>query len=188
MSTNLRIIGGRLRGKKLHSLSGTHTRPTADRVREAVFNILSSAVTDACVLDLFAGTGLLGLEALSRGAMHAVFVDNHRQPISVIRKNIHACRYEAVTRVLNRTLPQEFNRLPDDLKRFHLVFMDPPYNKGHIEPTLGQLHTSGMLETGAIVVVEHSAKEPMGEDLEPFVLEDQRKYGKTLVSFLRYAI
>ena len=188
MSTNLRIVGGRLRGKKLHSLPGTLTRPTADRVREAVFNILSSAVSDARVLDLFAGTGLLGLEALSRGAVQAVFVDKHRPAISVINKNILACRLEAATQVLRRDLRHGFNRLQDGMARFHLVFMDPPYNQGLVAPTIENLHTGGMLEKDAIVVVEHTPKEPMGKDLGPFEREDQRKYGKTLVSFLRYAI
>lgn len=188
MSKHLRIIGGRLRGKKLHSLPGFLTRPTSDRVREAVFNILSSAVTDARVLDLFAGTGLLGLEALSRGAVQAVFVDNHRLPVSVIRKNILACGFDAVTQVLRRDLRREFNRLPEGLKRFHLVFIDPPYNQGLVAPTLDKLHHGGMMEKDAVVVVEHTAKESMGKDPGPFEREDERKYGKTLVSFLRYAI
>ena len=185
---HLRIIGGRLRGKKLYSLPGNLTRPTADRVREAVFNILASEVNDVQVLDLFAGTGILGLEALSRGAGYAVFVDNHPQPISVIKRNILSCRFDNVTRVVRHDLRQDI-RIPfTSGKCFQLVFMDPPYNTGLIHPTLARLHASRMLDKEAIVMVEHSLLEPIENGETPFVLKDQRKYGKTLVSFLLYAV
>ena len=185
---SLRIIGGRLRGKKLYSVPGILTRPTADRVREAVFNILASEVVGARVLDLFAGTGCLGLEALSRGAGHAVFVDNHHQPISVIKKNIVACRVESVSQVFRSDLLNDANRIFVSGGDFDLVFMDPPYNQGLIEPTLALLDTIKLLKRDAIVMVEHTHREPIGEKITPFVVKDQRKYGKTLVSFLLYAI
>jgi len=182
----LRVIGGRLRGKKLLSVPGVLTRPTANRVREAVFNILAAEVTGARVLDLFAGTGILGIEALSRGAQSVVFVDHHRQPLSVIRKNIAACRLDAAARVIGCDLEGDFSWQPADL--FQLVFMDPPYNRGFVCKTLKRLHSGGLLEIEAIVVVEHSPGEPIGEEVAPFEVRDQRKYGKTLVSFLLYAI
>ena len=185
---HLRIIGGRLRGKKLYSAPGTLTRPTADRVREAIFNILASEVIGARVLDLFAGTGCLGLEALSRGAEYAVFIDNHPLPISVIRKNIIACRFEAVVQVLRCDLRHDATRLSVAGDGFDLVFMDPPYNQGLVEPTLARLDTIGLLKKDAIVMVEHTPLEPIGENITPFVVNDQRKYGKTLVSFLLYTI
>ncbi len=185
---NLRIIGGRLRGKKLYSVPGNLTRPTADRVREAVFNILASDVLEARVLDLFAGTGALGLEALSRGAEDVVFVDNHQLPISVIKKNINACRVETVSRVFRSDLRYDTNRISTSGAVFDLVFMDPPYNQGLIEPPLAWMDALGLLKRDAIVVVEHTPFEPIGEKILPFVVKDQRKYGKTLVSFLLYAI
>ena len=185
---NLRIIGGRLRGKKLYSVPGTLTRPTADRVREAVFNILATEIIGTRVLDLFAGTGCLGLEALSRGAKLAVFIDNHQLPVSVIKKNIVACRFETVSRTFQLDLCNDANRLSVAGKDFDLVFMDPPYNRGLVEPTLAKLSFYGLLAKEAIIVVEHTPLEPIGETIMPFVVKDQRKYGKTLVSFLLYAI
>ena len=185
---SLRIIGGRLRGKKLCSVPGLLTRPTADRVREAVFNILASEVVGARVLDLFAGTGCLGLEALSRGARQAVFIDNHQQPVSVIKKNIVACRVESVSQVIRSDLRYNMNRISVGGGDFDLVFMDPPYNQGLIEPTLVLLDTKKLLKRNSIVMVEHTHLEPIGENITPFIVKDQRKYGKTLVSFLLYAI
>ena len=169
-------------------MPGILTRPTADRVREAVFNILASEVIDARVLDLFAGTGSLGLEALSRGAGSAVFIDNHQQPLSVIRKNIIACRCETVAQVLRCDIRHDVNRLSVAGDDFDLVFLDPPYNQGLVDPTLVRLGSIGLLKKDAIVMVEHTPLEPIGENITPFVVKDQRKYGKTLVSFLLYAI
>jgi 16S rRNA (guanine966-N2)-methyltransferase len=184
---HLRITGGRLRGKKLHSVPGLLTRPTASRVRESVFNILSFDVEETRVLDLFAGSGVLGLEALSRGARFALFIDHHRQPVSVIQKNISSCGLDADTRVIRYNLQHEFSWAPAHGSGFQLVFMDPPYNRGFINSTLARLHAAGLLEHDAIVVVEHSAMEPIVEEEMPFALRDQRSYGKTLVSFLLYA-
>ena len=184
----LRIIGGQLKGKKLYSVPGVITRPTASRVRESVFNILAFDVKGARVLDLFAGSGMLGLEALSRGAAFALFVDHHRQPLSVIQKNISSCGLDAATQVLPYDLRHEFKWASALGSGFQLVFMDPPYNKNFVNSTLARLHTAGLLEEEALVAVEHSPLEPIAEEDSPFVLKDQRKYGKTLVSFLLYAI
>ena len=180
----LRIIGGQLRGKKLNSVPGTITRPTADRVREAIFNILSSEVIDARVLDLFAGTGCLGLEALSRGARYAAFIDSNPLPLSVIKKNILTCKFEGISHIYRCDLHQDMKRLSIVGNDFDLVFMDPPYNRGLVGPTLSRLETLGLLKKNAIVVVEHSPLEPIEENISAFVIKDQRKYGKTLVSFL----
>ena len=100
----LRIISGDLRGKKLFTVPGMTTRPTADRVREAIFNIIGSRVRQTRVLDLFAGSGLLGIEALSRGADFALFIDHHPKPISIIKKNLAACRYEPQSKVIQMDL------------------------------------------------------------------------------------
>lgn len=184
----LRIIGGRLRGKKLQSVPGVLTRPTASRVRESVFNILSFDVRDKQVLDLFAGTGILGLEALSRGAASVVFVDNDRRPLSVIQKNVSSCNVDADVRVVKFDLSREWSPKMPAGDGFQLVFMDPPYNQNLVGPTLVRLSSGGLLEKGAIVTVEHSPLEPILTQDTDFVLEDQRKYGKTQVSFLIYSV
>ena len=185
---DLRIIGGRLKGKKLYSVSGVKTRPTAGRVRESIFNILSSLLSDAVVLDLFAGTGAFGFEALSRGAQSAVFADIDKDSISVLRRNIKNISVESQTKVILWDITKNLNCLRSFQPAFNLVFMDPPYRKDMIEPTLINLHSSQCIEPGACIVVEHSHQEPIIENQLPFDLVDQRQYGKTLVSFLNYVL
>jgi len=185
LTRNLRIIAGRLRGKKVHSVPGLGTRPTADRVREAVFNILGAFVLDARVLDLFSGTGALGIEALSRGAREVLFVESVPEPILVIQKNISECRLAAEARIQRWDLRREYDWPSVKKASFNLVLMDPPYDGGYLATTLKRLHQSGLLEKEALVVAEHSPREPAPE-VPPFVMTDQRKYGKTLVSFWTY--
>lgn len=184
----LRIISGELRGKKLSSVPGLMTRPTADRVREAVFNIIGGRIPHTRVLDLFAGSGLLGIEALSRGAEFAMFIDYHPKPISVIKKNLAACRYLSCSNVRQMDLCGEKNHLRGYQPKFQVVFMDPPYDRRIIGSVLSRLHVSGVLDSGALVVAEHGAPEPSIDSDLPFLLTDQRKYGKTLVSFFDYTL
>jgi len=184
----LRIIGGQFKGRKLRSVRGTRTRPTSDRTREAIFNIIGFQVRGATVLDLFAGTGALGVEALSRGARSAVFIDISSQSISILRENLAAIPLESQTRVIQWDLTRNLNCLNSIPLVFDLVFMDPPYNKNLIGPSLGHLHTSQSLGNGARIIVEHSHLEPVRLDPLPFEIVDQRKYGKTLVAFLNYVV
>jgi 16S rRNA (guanine966-N2)-methyltransferase len=183
----LRIIGGELRGKKLTSIKGDLTRPTADRVREAIFNILAFHISRATVLDLFAGTGALGIEALSRGASSAVFIDNSRDALSVIEKNIHACRLESRSSVLKRDILKQSGNITDG-RNFSLVLLDPPYHKNFIRPALSALEASDQLKENARIVIEHSILEKIPQDIRCLKLTDQRKYGKTSVSFMSYAV
>jgi len=172
----------------LFSVRGRNTRPTADRIREAIFNILSSRVGEAFVLDLFAGTGALGLEARSRGAQKAVVVETDKNTLSVIRRNVEAIGLQKRATIIKWDILKNLNCLSTSSARVNLVFMDPPYAGNLIEPTLSHLHTSGCLDAGAHVIVEHSAKEALSSQELPFHLDDQRTYGKTLVSFLRYML
>ncbi|MEN8244649.1 MAG: 16S rRNA (guanine(966)-N(2))-methyltransferase RsmD [Thermodesulfobacteriota bacterium] len=184
----MRIISGNYRGKKLYAFDGRKIRPTADRLREAVFNILSSLVQDAVVLDLFAGTGAFGLEAVSRGARSAVFIDNHTDAIRLVKKNIHACGVAALTRVVKWDIARNLKCLKGIRPGFDLVFLDPPYDKNLIRPALLHLHASNAVQTAAHMVIEHSFDEPLPHDLDCFSMVDQRKYGKSLVSFFRYMV
>ena len=184
----LRRIGGEFKGHKLFSVEGDKTRPTADHVREAIFNILSSRVDASIVLDLFAGTGALGLEALSRGAHNAVLIETHKLALCALRRNIKALGLEGRTTILKWDILKNLNCLKAFSARIDLVFMDPPYARNLIEQTLSNLHACGCLETGARVIVEHSPREAISGDELPFHQEDRRTYGKTLVSFLRYVL
>ena len=184
----MRIISGRFKGKKLHSVPGITIRPTADRLRESIFNILFHRVRNAVVLDLFAGTGALGMEALSRGAESAVFVDNNPKALSVIQRNITSCSFDKQTRIIKWDIKKNLNCLKLAGTAFGLVFMDPPYHRGMVKPALLNLDQTGSLERGARIVVEHSPLEPIPDPVFMFGIEDQRKYGKTVVSFLTYMI
>lgn len=195
----VRIISGTLKGRKLHPIKGMAIRPTSDRLRESLFNILSAYIRGSVVLDMFAGTGALGIEALSRGAEFAVFLDKSKHAISVIEKNIRSFGLENRAKMIYCDASKNLNCIPSvfkeantgsptEKKGFNLVFMDPPYNKNLIAPALCNLHAAGCLEKNAMIVVEHSDLENISQEYSGVVIADQRKYGKTLVSFLTYVI
>ena len=180
----MRIIGGQLRGKKLGPVRSAVIRPTSDRLREAVFNILTGTIQEALVLDLFAGTGALGIEALSRGARQAVFIDNSRDAVALISRNIQQCGLENRSTVLKWDITRNLDCLYRTDKPYDLVFLDPPYERGLVLSTLQFLLQHHFLATAARVVVEHAASEvflPLPNGLS---VTDTRKYGKSLVSFL----
>lgn len=181
----MRIIAGDCRGRKLTAFRGAATRPTADRVREAIFNILSDAVIGAQVLDLFAGTGALGLEALSRGARAAVFLDASLAAVRVIEKNIAICRMESRARAIRWDIRRGLNRTLMEAAPFDLAFMDPPYRENLICPALSRIIGNNLLRAGGLIVAEHGADDSLPADLAGCVLTDRRAYGKTLVSFLK---
>lgn len=184
----LRIIGGNFKGRKLQPVRGRRTRPTADRIRESIFDILGDRVREAMVLDLFAGTGALGIEALSRGADGAVFIDNDENANFMIRKNIHSCALDEKTKVIKWDIVKNLNCIRTIKPKFDLVLMDPPYNKKKTEMTLLNLHQSRCLIKAADIIIEHSVSEPISENNSIFRMIDQRRYGKTLVSILNFMI
>ena len=182
----MRIIAGELKGRRLHRLEGKLTRPTSDRLRETIFNILSFRTRQAVVLDLFSGTGAMAIEALSRGADSAVLVDDSPQAISLIAQNIRSFSLEKKARVERWNIADNLNFLRHVEPLFNLVFMDPPYNRNMIGPTLSHLLQSESLAEQACIVVEHSVMESIRFDRPEFKLYDQRTHGKTMVSFLSF--
>jgi 16S rRNA (guanine966-N2)-methyltransferase len=184
----MRIISGNFRGRKLASFQGTTIRPTSDHIREAIFSILSGTVPMTMVLDLFAGTGALGLEALSRGAAKSVFIDSHKKARALIAKNLMRCGIDPKNIILRCNILKNLNCLTSIKFRFNLVFMDPPYNLNMVKPALLNLLQSSSLAPGACVVVEHALTETIPDPIFAFKCIDRRKYGKTLVSFFEYMI
>jgi 16S rRNA (guanine966-N2)-methyltransferase len=182
----MRIIAGELRGRRLHRLEGKQTRPTSDRLREAIFSILSSRTRQAVVLDLFSGTGAMAIEALSRGADSALLVDDSSQAISLITRNIRSLGLENKARVQRWNITHNLNLLRNISPQFSLVFMDPPYNRNMIDSTLYHLLQSSSLMVQASIVIEHSVMDAVSFDYPQLNLDDQRTYGKTRVSFLSY--
>ena len=184
----IRIIGGELKGRKLVTVPGVNTRPTADRVRESIFNILGDRVQGARVIDLFAGTGAMGIEALSRGAETVLFADDYKPALAALKKNIKKCSLESRANTIKWNILGNFDVIRSHSPAFNLVFIDPPYNQDMVQPTLLNLGRSRCLENGALVAVEHSPLEPAPQNLPGFKLSDQRRYGKTLVSFFIYMV
>lgn len=182
----MRIVGGAHRGRRLFSVKGRATRPTSDRVRESVFNILAARIKGVHVLDLFAGTGALGVEALSRGADSACFIDNSRQALLAIYKNINMIGLDKKSAVIRWDATNNLNCLIPYQSKFKVVFMDPPYGKKMIRPAMKHLDRANCLEREAILVVEHTPEETLDSHLGPFFQTDQRRYGKTLISFYNY--
>lgn len=183
----MRIIAGQYKGRRLGAVKNAPVRPTADKTREAVFSILGGLVEDALVLDLFAGTGALGLESLSRGAAKAVFVDSNRESIALLRQNIKLLGAENTATVLLRDVlrPGSLSGLEGP---FDLVFADPPYKADALSRTLKNIAESACLANGATVVAEHSALTDPPSPPSNLVLSDRRKYGKSLVSFFNYVV
>ena len=185
----MRIISGKYKGRKLNPPGSFRARPTTDYARESLFNILSTRYDfeEKSVLDLFAGTGALGIEALSRGASLAAFVDCSRTALTVIKKNITVCRLDAKTAVFKRDILKNLAGVhPLHHGGFSLAFMDPPYNKNLVEPALLALENRGLLKNNACITIEHSRLEVIPENIAAYKISDQRKYGQTLVSFLTY--
>ena len=163
-------------------------RPSSDRLREAVFNILGATVRDAHVLDLYAGTGSLGIEAMSRGAQSAVFVDKYPDAITLIHRNLNTCSLETSCRVFQRDITLGIDFLATARRLFDLVFLDPPYEKGLAKQTLHLLSQCGFLSRSVDIVVEHSVREELPELSACFARTDQRRYGKALVSFYAFMV
>ena len=182
----MRIVGGRLGGRTLAPPRSQAIRPTADRLRESLFNILIHAygdpVTGARVLDLFAGTGALGLEALSREAAFALFVDDAAEARALLRENIAALGLGGVTRIFRRDATRLGPAHP--LEPFSLVFLDPPYGKGLAEKALVSARAGGWLAQGALVVVEEAADAAFTAPAE-FETIERRSYEDTEIVFLR---
>ncbi len=183
----MRIVGGALRGRALSAPRSQSIRPTSDRLRESVFDILAhrfdDPVTGAAVIDLFAGTGALGLEALSRGAARALFVDDGAEARALLRANIETLGLGGVTRVFRRDATKLGAAPPGE--SFSLAFLDPPYGKGLAAPALAALIEGGWLAKDALVVIEEVAGAEIA--LPPALTqEDARRYGDTQFVFARY--
>ena len=179
----MRIISGSARGRKLLApghLFGDLIRPTSDRAREAIFSILAGKVAGARVLDLFAGTGALGLEALSRGALLAVFVDGQRSVTELIARNIGLCGFAGRATVLHRDLARGLAFLApiQPTGGFDLVFLDPPYGGSLALQLLGSLADGNFLAAGGIVVLEDAAQGQYPESMGPLACFDRRRYGE----------
>lgn len=186
----MRIVGGRLKGRSLLSPQGRTTRPTGERAREAAFNILAhapwaGAIGGARVIDLFAGSGALGFEALSRGAAFCLFVETDAAARGAIRANAEALGLTGLCRVHRRDATAHGPKPAGLGASFDLAFLDPPYGQGLAEPALARLAQGGWLAPGALAMVETAAEEPIAPG-PGYALCERRLYGAAAIAFLRW--
>jgi 16S rRNA (guanine966-N2)-methyltransferase len=179
----MRIIGGKARGRKLLVPKKTEIRMTSDRVKESLFNILSP-VEGITFLDLYAGTGNVGIEAISRKAKKVVFIEKSNLHVEILKKNIDLCGFNRDCEIIADTVKNGIRTLAVRQELFDIIFADPPYEKNMIRETLRLLSEYPLMAKNGIIVMEHSLKEECTGEGD-FVVTDQRKYGDTGISFLK---
>jgi len=177
---NMRVIAGSAKGARLTAPTGQGTRPTADRIKENIFNIIAPYVPGACFLDLFCGSGAIGIEALSRGAKSAVFVDASSEAIATVNANLDKVKFTQKSRVLKMDAFAAIKHLKEE--SFDVIFLDPPYSKSHLARMLNPLAKSNLLSNGGIIIAETSVDDEVIQ-IDGLVLKDERKYGNTRLMF-----
>ena len=178
----MRVIAGTARSIPLLSRDGLDTRPTADRVKEAVFSVIQFEIEGRRVLDLFAGSGQMAIEALSRGAAEAVLVDQSKESISIIRQNLTKTRLADRARVVCSDYMEYLNRSKE---RFDLIFLDPPYREKFLENALKRISEIDILKSGGIIVCERPADKALPDDYAGFCRVRDYRYGRTGVTLYR---
>lgn len=178
----MRVIAGIYKGRKLESPENYDIRPTTDKAKEALFSILNNDIPGARVLDIFAGTGALGIEALSRGAAECIFTDHSRQSIGLIKRNLAHCGAGENARVI----AGDFRKvLPGLAGGFDVILMDPPYNKGLVDEAMEIIWEHQLLAEGGVVVCEHRKEEDLPEQIGGLIREKERRYGIVKLSIYR---
>lgn len=189
----MRVISGKARGTKLNSIESITTRPTLDRVKESLFNILQEYINQKVVLDLFAGSGALGIEALSRNAKNATFCDNNKQAIQMIRTNLEKTRLLEKSEIINLDYKKCIELLNTKNKKFDLIFLDPPYKEDIAIDSLKLIIKNNLVNNKGIIVIEtdevirdlKELNDAMIIELQNVKIFDQRKYGRANLIFLK---
>jgi len=180
----LRVIGGSCKGRILKAPKGLKTRPTQDRVREALFSIIMPEIPGSHFLDIFAGSGAVGIVALSRGAAELTLIENQKEALKVIRENLDKTGFFA--NIFPCDVYQALKQLRQNEYLFEIVFMDPPYAKGFTEPVVENLESIHILKPGGLLIIETSKEEAEPGNIIRFQLQKQKVYGDTKLSFFRF--
>ncbi len=182
----MRVISGRAGGLRLKSPEGLNTRPTQDKIKESLFNIISYDLPGAFFLDLFSGSGAIGIEALSRGADFAAFVENNSKSVKFIKENLKFTRLEDNAEVFNMDFDSALKLMGSRQISFDIIYMDPPYNKGFVQAALKSILISGVLKKDGFIIAEQALEDDVGNP-EGFEVYRIKKYKITKMTFLRYA-
>lgn len=180
----MRVIAGKARGTKLIGPQGLETRPTSDRIKETLFNIIGPNLYDLSFLDIFSGSGAIGIEALSRGAKEATFIDGSKAACQVIRQNLEKTRFQEQSVILNLPTDQALHKLKAQNKEYDFIFMDPPYNKDLINDTLSLVIENKLLRPQAYIIVERPTSYKL-KTYEELTLWREKKYSVTTMSILK---
>ena len=181
----MRIISGKARGTKLYTLEGDNTRPTLDRVKESIFSIIQSKIEGARILDLFAGSGAIGLEFLSRGAEKAVLCDNSKEAINIIKKNIEKTHMEKQVYLINLDFENCLEKLKNE--QFDIIYLDPPYATDYIYIAIQNIIKLNMVTEESLIIIETDDEKRVEKEIKNIDIEivDKRKYGRATIIFLR---
>ncbi|MCK4463841.1 MAG: 16S rRNA (guanine(966)-N(2))-methyltransferase RsmD [Candidatus Omnitrophica bacterium] len=182
---NMRIISGKYKGRKINFPKSPYIRPTQDRVREALFNVLARSISGVNALDLFAGSGAFGIEALSRGAKNVTFVDNNFKCVRIIKENLRNIDIEDRANILRMDALRAIKKLSKTGNKFDIVFLDPPYYKGLSKKTLISLNQYDILSHTNIIVAEHFKKDILPYNIDNMIFFKQKRFGDTVLSFYR---
>jgi 16S rRNA (guanine966-N2)-methyltransferase len=181
----MRIIAGEAKGRRFNLPKGCRIRPTADRVKESLFDMLYP-VEGVRFLDMFAGCGNCGLEALSRGARYAVFLEKEPRLVDAIRENLRLLGFEGRAEIVSADAEKGVRRLAERAERFDILFADPPYEEGFLAEIMKWLERVNLLADNGIIVLQHSVREALeGSSVQAMAVADQRRYGDTMLSFLK---
>ena len=183
---NMRIISGKARGTKLYTLEGIATRPTLDRVKESLFNIIQNDIEDSTILDLFSGSGAIGLEFLSRGAKRAVLCDNSKDAIKIIKQNVQKTHFEEIAEIYNIEFTKLIERLQN--QKFDIIYIDPPYATDFIKISIEKIIEYKLVNENTKIIVETDDEKRILKQIEKMDVEitDKRKYGRATIIFLKY--
>lgn len=181
----MRVIAGSARSLKLKAPEGLDTRPTIDRIKESLFNMISNDLYDIDFLDIFSGSGGIGIEALSRGAKNAVFVDSSKESIDIINENLKFTRLLNKANVIKADVFDAISKLGKEKRKFDIIFMDPPYKNGLVEKALEALLSADILKKDGFIIAEQSADEPE-ISVEGFEILKIKNYNKIKMTFIEY--
>lgn len=181
----MRVIAGKAKGHRLKAPKGLSTRPTTDRVKESLFNIIGFISEDSRVLDLFSGSGNIGIEFLSRGAKEGYFIENNYSSIKIIKENLKNTNFLPQSYVYKNDVNNSIKTLGKKGEKFDYIFMDPPYEKDLVIPVLENICKEKILNTNGIVIIEHESQITFPEEIDKVVRFDIRKYGSTSITFYK---
>lgn len=182
----MRITSGYLKNKVIYSREGNETRPTLERVKEAIFSIIYDKVIDANFLDLYSGTGNMSFEAISRGAKRAIMIENDKEALRVIIENVNKLKLEDKCRAYKNKVLRAIEILENKGEKYDIIFMDPPYKENLTVETLKKIDNHNILKEDGIIICEHGKYEQLDDEIGRFIKYDERNYNKKVVSFFKF--